>query len=132
MWEGLLPSFRRDRLSKVLLVDDDERFLNLYKRFLVSTNHEVETAFNGEEALDKLTSFRPEIIFLDYVMPEMNGLEFLLRLQCEPELKDIPVVVLTAYGDSLGDCFEFGAKGLLHKGSFKWEEMLKRIAIFAG
>jgi DNA-binding response OmpR family regulator len=63
--------------KKILIVEDDFDLRSVYKTVLELKNHTVETAIHGAEALQKLQTFTPDIILLDALMPEMDGLEFL-------------------------------------------------------
>jgi CheY-like chemotaxis protein len=64
-------------MAKILLVEDDNSLRTAYSMILSSKKHEVETAINGKEALEKLKSFTPVLILLDLLMPVMGGLDFL-------------------------------------------------------
>ncbi|MEA3307159.1 MAG: response regulator, partial [Elusimicrobiota bacterium] len=65
----------------------------------LDAEHQVETALNGREAIEKLSSFVPDIMIVDIVMPEMDGSAFIENLnklsQSKPELKNIPFIVMT-------------------------------------
>jgi two-component system response regulator VicR len=76
-------------MAHILVVEDDKDLNAAYKIILDKEGHEVETAFNGEEALAKLNSFEPQLILLDLLMPVMGGLEFLKHydLQSRPGVK---------------------------------------------
>ncbi len=75
-------------MAKILIVEDDEDLNGAYKLILEKDGHEVETAFNGEDALAHLKSFEPQLILLDLLMPIMGGLEFLKHY----DLKSNPTV----------------------------------------
>lgn len=64
-------------MTKVLIVEDNETLNEAYKLILEKDGHEVTTAFNGEEGLEKLKEVSPDLILLDMLMPKMDGLEFL-------------------------------------------------------
>ena len=64
-------------MADILVVEDDKDLNAAYRIILGKEGHAVETAFNGEEALQKLKSFEPQLILLDLLMPVMGGLEFL-------------------------------------------------------
>lgn len=81
---------------KILIVDDDERNLRLMSAILKNYDYSFETAKNGLEALEKTKEFNPDLIFLDVMMPEMNGYEACERLKQDPETQHIPVVMVTA------------------------------------
>jgi DNA-binding NtrC family response regulator len=79
--------------NRVLVVDDDKSIRILYSRVLSSGGFEVQTAENGREAINLLSGFRPDLIILDLVMPEQEGIETLLQLHSKhPE---IPVVAIS-------------------------------------
>lgn len=103
--------------GKVLLVDDVKFFLDLGKSYLYRTDCEVFTASNGKEALDVAKKFLPNVIFLDYEMPLMNGLEFLQAKKDIAEIKDIPVVIVSSFIDkSLEDILiQNGAQEIIKK-----------------
>ena len=82
--------------GKILLVDDLEINRKLFCAFLAQFPIEVCEASNGKEALEKLESFTPSVIFLDMRMPEMDGYEVLEHLRSDEKLKNIPVVAVTA------------------------------------
>jgi CheY-like chemotaxis protein len=64
-------------MTKVLIIEDNETLNEAYKLILEKDGHEVTTAFNGEEGLEKLKDLQPDLILLDMLMPKMDGLEFL-------------------------------------------------------
>lgn len=64
-------------MTRVLIIEDNETLNEAYKLILEKDGHEVSTAFNGEEGLEKLKEVKPDLILLDMLMPKMDGLEFL-------------------------------------------------------
>lgn len=64
-------------MTKVLIIEDNETLNEAYKLILEKDGHDVTTAFNGEEGLEKLKDVSPDLILLDMLMPKMDGLEFL-------------------------------------------------------
>ncbi|MEK9179833.1 MAG: response regulator, partial [Patescibacteria group bacterium] len=86
--------------QKIMLIEDDPLFVHLYETVFKSAGYEIETAFNGWDGLNKLTSAikKPTIILSDVMMPQMNGLELLQKIKESPDLKNIPVVLLTNLG----------------------------------
>ena len=67
----------------------------LYQKIFTFEKYEVETAEDGEEGLDKARKSKPTLILLDIMMPKMNGLQVLGKMKTDPDLKKIPVVMLT-------------------------------------
>ena len=82
--------------EKILAVDDEVDILQLIEMTLISDGFEVITASNGIEALEKARIHMPDLILLDLMMPEMDGFEVIENLKQAPEMRDIPVVMLTA------------------------------------
>ncbi|MCF7862233.1 response regulator [Candidatus Woesearchaeota archaeon] len=85
-------------MKNVLIVDDEPQIVELVKLSL-GDNYKYLTAFNGEEALEKLKKSRPDLILLDIMMPKVNGYQVLTKLKADPNLKKIPIIFLTAKGE---------------------------------
>lgn len=64
-------------MKKILIVEDDVNLNNAYYMILEQDNYEVKSAFNGQEALEILSDFTPDLILLDLIMPQKSGLDFL-------------------------------------------------------
>ncbi|OGR96265.1 MAG: hypothetical protein A2016_11660 [Elusimicrobia bacterium GWF2_62_30] len=100
-------------MSKVMVVDDEKDVVYLIKVLMEREKLEVIEAFNGLEAYNKLTAkegekVRPDAIVLDIMMPEMDGYTFQSKLQEIEDLRDIPIVILTAKGQ-MKDLFELAS-----------------------
>lgn len=80
----------------ILLVDDDLTLREMYEERLKTEGFSIIQASNGEEALSKAKDIKPNIILLDIMMPKINGFDVLKDLKADAELKDIPVIILTA------------------------------------
>lgn len=82
---------------KVLMIDDEQNYPTAFK-FLLETkgDNAVYLASSGEEGLKTAKEKKPDLIFLDVMMPGIDGLEVLKRLKSDSELKNIPVIMLTA------------------------------------
>lgn len=80
----------------ILLVDDDLTLREMYDERLKAEGFDIIQASNGDEALRKAKENKPNIILLDIMMPKVNGFDVLKELKADPELKDIPVIILTA------------------------------------
>jgi len=96
-------------MAKVMVIDDEKDVLYLLKVLMEKEGFDVIQASNGLEAYHKLTSdidpARPDIIILDIMMPEMDGYTFHAKLQEIEDLRNIPVIILTAKGQ-MKDLFE--------------------------
>ena len=84
---------------KVLIVDDEPLNLDYLEQELEDFNYQILTAVNGQEALDKIQSERPDLVLLDIMMPVMDGFAVLSRLKAGRGLRDIPVIVISAAND---------------------------------
>jgi len=78
-----------------MVVDDEEDVVFLVKKILTEREHQVEAATSGQEALDIVTDFRPDLILLDVMMPEMDGWEVSKKLKENEETRDITIAMLT-------------------------------------
>jgi len=88
----------------LLLVDDEEDWLLLLERFLVSENFSVLTARNCREALEIVSRDRPNCVIVDAKIGEENGGEICRRIKASPELRGIPVIMLSGGIDAAQDC----------------------------
>ncbi len=81
----------------ILVIEDDAGIQAVTKFSLeMEGNWQVSTAFNGREGLLKAKSLRPDVVLLDLVMPDINGLELLASFQAEPVTCNIPIIIFTA------------------------------------
>jgi len=82
--------------KKILIIDDETDFTDLVKLTLEETGqYEVMEANSAAEGLEAVSSFRPQLIFLDLMMPDIDGAEAAGRLKENPETREIPLVFLT-------------------------------------
>jgi adenylate cyclase len=84
--------------NKILIVDDEPFNLDLLEQELADQDYAIERAADGAEALEKVESFKPDLVLLDYMMPKMNGIEVIQRLRRDEKYKSMPVILLTAKG----------------------------------
>jgi len=87
--------------KKILLVDDDEDIIKMNKLMLSELGFEVISASSGEEAIEKAGSESPDLILLDVMMPEIDGLQTLAMLKNKPETSSIPVLMLSGAGEKI-------------------------------
>ncbi len=90
---------------EVLVIDDEPNLVELLQLRLEGNNFEVKTASNGVEGFALAKVFKPNLIVLDVSMPTMDGYAFIKEIKWHIELKDIPILILTAKSD-LKDLFE--------------------------
>ena len=82
--------------EKILCIEDEPQMIDLIRLILETGGYRVVAAQGGEEGLEKMRSEQPDLILLDIMMPEMDGGDVYHRMQQEPELIQIPVIVVTA------------------------------------
>ena len=95
-------------MSKVMIVDDENDIVELIRFVLERDGHQVFSAKNGKEALEKVVDVNPDLIISDIMMPEMDGYTMNTRLQAMDETRSIPVIILTAKGQ-MRDLFVLGS-----------------------
>ena len=82
---------------RILLIDDEQKFIHMLKLNLERRgSYEVRTESNGAYALTAARDFRPDLIFLDVIMPDVDGGDVAASIRADRELKDTPIVFLTA------------------------------------
>jgi two-component system cell cycle response regulator DivK len=106
-----------DRRLSVLVVDDQQDFREMYARYLAFAGVGVTTAKDGREALEVARAYPPDVIVMDLAMPGMNGWDFLREARLDACVKQIPVVIVTAYGraTTADDALEAGASAFVDK-----------------
>lgn len=118
-------------MKKILLAEDEDTIARLVQFKLEKSGFEVTSVRNGREALEQLRENRPDLILLDVMMPEINGIEVLERIKRDDALKDVPVIMLSARGQKadIERCLSSGAVDYILK-PFAPSELVKRINTF--
>ncbi len=88
--------------KRVLVVDDEPDFASIVQANLKKEGFEVEVAYDGVEAIEKVKANPPDAIVLDVMMPEKDGYEVCAELKKDEKYQDIPIVMLTAVADHVG------------------------------
>jgi diguanylate cyclase (GGDEF)-like protein/PAS domain S-box-containing protein len=103
--------------ATILVVDDEATMRRLLSRFLSLNGHQTLTASGGAEALALIRQERVNLVLLDLMMPGMTGIEVLRRLKADPELHDLPVIMISAEMemDNVAECLKLGAEDYLPK-----------------
>ncbi len=102
-------------LPRVLVADDKGYVREFLATVLCLRGYEVEMAASGREVLERAKEKRPALILLDLLMPEMDGQEVVLALQRDPDLRDIPVVMMTARVEAKDEPLPPGVREILVK-----------------
>lgn len=121
-------------MKKILVVEDDAFLIKAYQVKLAKSNFKVEIAKDGEEAMEKLKEFSPDLILLDLVMPKMDGFAVLEALRADEKLSQIPVMVASNLGqkEDIEKAKRLGAKGFVIKSDMSLDEILKKVSALVG
>lgn len=92
---------------KIVLVEDDQILSKIMKEELTEAGFELIQAFDGQQGLEAIKSHKPALVLLDIMMPKMDGFQALEIMKKDPEIKDIPVLILTVLDEE-----ENTAKGM--------------------
>lgn len=115
-------------MSKILLVEDDKILLEMYKDKFTNEKFEVETASDGQDGINKMKSFKPDIVLLDLIMPRVSGFEVLKMAKADPELREIPILVLTnIYADAEDLVKNWGVEFFLLKANYTPENIAAKV-----
>ncbi|HKU43710.1 MAG TPA: hybrid sensor histidine kinase/response regulator [Polyangiales bacterium] len=119
--------------TSVLIVDDTVENLQLLARMLEAHGYEVRPVTSGRQALQAAKSYPPELVLLDVNMPEMDGYEVCRQFKAIPELREVPVIFLTALSDTQDKikAFESGGSDYITK-PFQVDEVLARVRVHVG
>ena len=90
-----------EKKAKILVVDDEPDMVEMLKVMLENASYEVVSAYDGQEGIATAKQEKPDVVVLDLMMPEMNGFDACKEMKNDPDLKDIPVLVLTAISQKL-------------------------------
>lgn len=121
-------SFQRNRKPTILVVDDQERNVQLVGTLLQLFNYEIVPATSGEQALKRIAARLPDLILLDVLMPGMSGLEACRQIKATPGCEDIPIIFLSAADDKnlVVEGLESGGVDYVAK-PFNKAELLSRV-----
>ncbi|MEO6951487.1 MAG: response regulator [Polyangia bacterium] len=91
--------------SSILVIDDSPTILKVVELVLTKAGYRVRTSPDGEDGIRKAMEARPDLILLDFVMPRLNGYQVCRALADSVDLRDVPVVLMSAKGDQIGERF---------------------------
>ncbi|MTI66492.1 MAG: response regulator transcription factor [Firmicutes bacterium] len=114
--------------GKILVVDDEEHIVELIKFNLENGGYEVVIAYDGNEAVEKATKEKPNLVILDLMLPGIDGIEVCRKIKMNNDTKDIPIIMLTAKGEETDKVLglEIGADDYITK-PFSVRELMARI-----
>jgi DNA-binding response OmpR family regulator len=119
---------------KVLLIEDDKFLRTVLEKKLSSEGFELVSAVDGDEALEKIISDKPDIILLDIILPKKSGFLVLENIKKDPEFKKIPVLIISNLGqeEDVKRGLSLGAIEYFVKAKVSLDDVVKKIKEYAG
>lgn len=119
---------------KVLLVDDDQALQTVFSTALKTDGFQMLNAYDGKTALDIAKTEKPDLILLDQVLPDIQGNEILKTLKAEAETANIPVAMLSNFGqnDLIQEAISSGALDYILKYQVEPQDLVKKIKALVG
>ena len=115
-------------MASIVVIDDEIDLREMLADILASQNHQVFQAASGQEGLELIRRLRPELVFLDLMMPGMDGFRVLELIRQEAELRALPVIVLTGINEQIVEGLGKGANDYIIK-PFNVRELLARTEV---
>lgn len=114
--------------ARILIVEDEDAIMEIVSQALRRHGYETASASDGDAALEKIFSLRPDLVILDLMLPKMDGWEVCRRMRAEPETERIPILMLTARRDErdVVEGLELGADDYMKK-PFSLAELTARV-----
>jgi two-component system alkaline phosphatase synthesis response regulator PhoP len=116
-------------MTSLLIIEDDALILRMYEQAFTFKQHKAYIADNGDDGFKKARTLHPDVILLDIMMPQMNGLEVLKKLKADPATKRIPVIMLTNVGqdEDIKTALYMGAVKYITKIDYSPKEVIDQV-----
>lgn len=116
-------------MAKLLIVEDDKYLASAYRVKLTKAGFEVQNAYDGEEALQVMTTYTPDLILLDIVMPKKDGFATLEEIRQNPSWKNIPVIITSNLGqkEDIDKGMNLGATDFIVKSDLSLNDLITKI-----
>lgn len=116
-------------MAKILVVEDDRFLTSAYRAKLSKSGYDVQMAGDGEEAMEVLKQFVPDIILLDLVMPRKDGFATLAEIRQQTALQQIPVIVASNLGqkEDIDKAMQLGANDFIIKSDLSMDDLVVKI-----
>ncbi len=116
-------------MKTVLIIEDDKEILELLAKKIEGSGYKVLIAQDGEEGLRILREEKPDLVLLDIILPNVDGLELMRRKQVLPETASIPVIIISNSGaaSEISQARHLGAKDWIIKTKFSLQESMEKI-----
>ncbi|MEZ5425903.1 MAG: response regulator [Pyrinomonadaceae bacterium] len=114
-------------MHKIFIIEDDPILAKIYSRKIESEGYQVEIANRGEEGYKRIKTFKPDLLLLDMMLPEMDGADILVMLRGNDDFRDLPIIAYSSSEKILEDALYYGATRVLSKGEFTPDQIVARI-----
>ncbi len=115
--------------KNILIVEDDSSMRDLLEEAFVHARFNVYISKDGEDAIDKIARYMPDVVLLDIILPKKDGFEVLKQIRENPSLKSIPVILLTNLerSEDVERALSFGATTYLVKSNYALREIVEKV-----
>jgi DNA-binding response OmpR family regulator len=115
--------------KKILFIEDEKSLQEILGQVLKQHGFEVKEALNGQDGIDFVEKFEPDLILLDLILPKVNGFDVLKKIKSNEKTKKIPVIILTNLesGENVQRVLELGAFDYLVKSNYSLNEIVNRV-----
>jgi len=115
--------------KKILFIEDEKSLQEILGQALKQNGFEVKEALNGQDGLDLVEKFGPDLILLDLILPKINGFEVLEKIKSSEKTKNIPVIILTNLENSadIQRVLELGAFDYLVKSNYSLNKIINKV-----
>ena len=119
-------------MEKILIVEDEIALSEVLRDEFSLHKFDIVVAYNGEEAMRKLRSEKPDFVLLDLLLPKMDGFEVLKQMKSDEELQEIPVIVLSNLGqdEDIKEAMKLGAVDYFVKTQHPIKEIIEKVRHF--
>jgi DNA-binding response OmpR family regulator len=120
--------------KKILLIEDDQLVANIYRNKFCCDNFDVEVAHDGAAGFDAITTFKPNVVILDLMLPTITGLDLLKKIRAHEDLKQLPVIVFsnTYLSNMVQEAWKAGATKCLSKASCTPKQVIDVVRSLVG
>lgn len=114
---------------KILIVDDEVAIAQVFEQALTKAGYQTVLAASGKEALEKVTSEKPDILLLDQILPDMNGNQVLATLKFNEATKNIPVAIISNFNkqDLIDEAMKNGAVEYILKYQISPQDLVEKV-----
>lgn len=115
-------------MNKILIIEDDKILLEMYRDKFLHDGFEVQTSTDGQEGIEKIKTFKPNLVILDLIMPKMTGFDVLKYVKENPTIDKMPILVLTnIYADAEDLVKNWGVEYFLLKSNNTPESIMTKV-----